>query len=108
MSVSVIQANGTMRKKRRDRKSSNPESRSKKRVIKKPDNVKNKAMPIGPAISFSFHDLGPSGRRWAAKTNKMLMPRQPSSTARWSADVPEVDMGFAIDLLTTAAALQTA
>ncbi len=53
-----------------------------KRVIRKPERVKNSAIPIGATISLKRQLLGLSGNRWAPRTSRMLTPRQPSRTAR--------------------------
>ena len=74
------QASGTTRKILRIKKSTTLLLLSRKFVIRKPDNVKNIAIPITPAAALNCQAFGLSGSRWHAKTSKMLMPRHPSST----------------------------
>ncbi|MNP09788.1 hypothetical protein D3C76_1019070 [compost metagenome] len=57
------QARGTMRKNLRIRKSMTLSLLSKKLVIRKPDKVKNIAMPMTPAAEFNCKNFGPSGSR---------------------------------------------
>src|SRR5687767_3551505 len=83
------QASGRMREKRAIRKLATLLSRSRKLVIRKPDSVKNSAMPTTATAPFMPSDFGPTGSRWPASTSRMLTPRQPSSTGSLLASLKE-------------------
>ncbi|MNC73147.1 hypothetical protein D3C75_1242980 [compost metagenome] len=57
------QARGTIRKNLRIKKSMTLSFLSRKLVIRKPDRVKNIAMPMTPAAEFNCRIFGPSGSR---------------------------------------------
>lgn len=72
------QASGTIRKKRLIIKCLIFWSVNKILVIRKPESIKNIAIPDPAMAAFICHDLGPIGNKCPSSTRTMLSPRQPS------------------------------